>query len=68
MVEGMHLKITRQTGIGELKLTLAKRKLDWDDQLDMDGTPHFIFHTERHTAYSSKTIELQLTGSNDFMS
>jgi len=68
VVEGMHLKITRQTGIGELKLTLAKRKLAWDDQLDMDGTPHFIFHTERHTAYSSKTIELQLTGSNDFMS
>jgi iron complex outermembrane receptor protein len=68
VVEGMHLKITRQTGIGELKLTLAKRKLDWDDQLDMDGTPHYIFHTERHTTYSSKALELQLTGSNDFMS
>jgi iron complex outermembrane receptor protein len=67
-VEGFHLKITRQTGIGELKLTLADRKLDWNDQLDMDGTPHYIFHTARHTNYSSKTVELQLTGSNDFMS
>ena len=68
VVEGMHLKIIRETPIGELKLTYAKRKLDWDDQLDMDGTPHFIFHTERHTTYSSKALELQLTGSNDFMS
>jgi iron complex outermembrane receptor protein len=68
VVEGWHLKITRQTGIGELKLTLAERELDWSDQLDMDGTPHYIFHTARHTAYSSKTVELQLTGSNDFMS
>ena len=67
-VEGWHLKFTRQTGLGELKLTLAERELDWDDQLDMDGTPHYIFHTARHTAYSSKAIELQLTGSNDFMS
>ena len=67
-VEGFHLKITRQTGLGELKLTLADRKLDWNDQLDMDGTPHYIFHTARHTNYSSKTVELQLTGSNDFMS
>lgn len=68
VVEGFHFKIIRQTGIGELKLTYADRKLDWDDQLDMDGTPHYIFHTARHTTYSSKTVELQLTGSNDFMS
>ena len=68
VVDGVNLTITHQTGIGELKLTLADRKLDWDDQLDMDGTPHYIFHTARHTSYSSKTIELQLTGSNDFMS
>ena len=68
VVEGVNLIITRQTGLGELKLTLADRKLDWDDQLDMDGTPHYIFHTARHTSYSSKTIEIQLTGSNDFMS
>jgi len=68
VVEGVNLTITHQTGLGELKLTLADRKLDWDDQLDMDGTPHYIFHTARHTSYSSETIELQLTGSNDFMS
>jgi iron complex outermembrane receptor protein len=68
VVEGTALTITHETGIGELKLILAKRKLDWDDQLDMDGTPYPIFHTERHTTYSSKTVELQLTGSNDFMS
>jgi len=68
VVEGVNLIITRQTALGELKLTLADRKLDWDDQLDMDGTPHYIFHTARHTSYSSKTLELQLTGSNDFMS
>mgnify|MGYP001258737116 FL=1 len=68
VVEGFHFKITRQTAIGDLKLTYADRKLDWDDQLDMDGSPHYIFHTARHTTYSSKTIELQLTGSNDFMS
>jgi len=67
-VNGINLIITRQTGLGELKLTLADRKLDWDDQLDMDGTPHYIFHTARHTSYSSQTVELQLTGSNDFMS
>ena len=67
-VNGINLIITRQTGLGELKLTLADRKLDWDDQLDMDGTPHYIFHTARHTSYSSQTAELQLTGSNDFMS
>lgn len=68
VVEGTSLKITRETGLGELKLTLAKRKLDWDDKLDMDGTPYPIFHTERHTTYSSKTVELQLTGSTDSMS
>ena len=69
VVEGVNLIITRQTALGELKLTLMEsRKLDWDDQLDMDGTPHYIFHTARHTSYSSKTLELQLTGSNDFMS
>ena len=67
-VNGINLIITRQTGLGELKLTLADRKLDWDDQLDMDGTPHYIFHTARHTSYSSQTAEIQLTGSNDFMS
>ena len=42
VVEGVNLIITRQTALGELKLTLADRKLDWDDQLDMDGTPHYL--------------------------
>jgi len=41
------------------------RDLDWDDIIDIDGTPIDIFHSERHIDYDSFSQEFQLTGTMD---
>ena len=68
VVEGTSLTIAHDMSIGTVKAIWSKRKLDWDDSLDLDGGPFPIAATQRHTNYSSETFELQLTGSTDSMS
>lgn len=68
VVEGTSLTIAHDMSIGTLKAIWSKRKLDWDDSLDLDGGPFPIAATQRHTNYSSETFELQLSGSTDRMS
>jgi iron complex outermembrane receptor protein len=46
-----------------VKYTWAQRKLQWDDALDLDGSPIGIAHTERHSTYTQTSNELQLVGS-----
>jgi iron complex outermembrane receptor protein len=66
-VEGTSLTIARETGLGTLKVIWAKRKTDWDDNLDLDGGPFPIANTSRFTNYSAETLEVQLSGSTDNM-
>lgn len=47
------------------KSITAYRELDYDDRIDIDGTPIDIFHSERHVDYDSFSQEFQLTGSTD---
>jgi iron complex outermembrane receptor protein len=65
VVEGTSLTIAQDVRLGTLKVIWSKRKTDWDDRLDLDGGPFPIADTERHTNYSAKTLEIQLTGSTD---
>ena len=66
-VEGTSLTIAREMGLGTLKVIWAKRKTDWDDNLDLDGGPFPIATTSRFTNYSAETLEVQLSGSTDKM-
>ena len=66
-VEGTSLTIAREMGLGTLKVIWAKRKTDWDDNLDLDGGPFPIANTSRFTNYSAETLEVQLSGSTDKM-
>ena len=65
VVSGQSFTLTHDLGIGELKAIWSKRKLDWDDVLDLDGGPFPVAETERHTKYSAETLEIQLSGSSD---
>ena len=65
VVSGQSFTLTHDLGIGELKAIWSKRKVDWDDVLDLDGGPFPVAETERHTKYSSETLEIQLSGSSD---
>lgn len=64
-VSGQSLTYTHDLALGQLKAIWSKRKVDWDDILDLDGGPFPIARTERHTKYDSETFELQLSGSTD---
>ena len=66
-VEGTSFTIAREMGLGTLKVIWAKRKTDWDDNLDLDGGPFPIANTSRFTNYSAETLEVQLSGSTDKM-
>ena len=66
-VEGTSLTIAREMDLGTLKVIWAKRKTDWDDNLDLDGGPFPIANTSRFTNYSAETLEVQLSGSTDKM-
>ncbi len=46
-----------------VKYTLAQRKLNWDDALDLDGSPVALAHTQRYSVYTQTSNELQLVGS-----
>jgi iron complex outermembrane recepter protein len=45
-----------------LKYIWAKRDMDWEDGLDLDGSPVPIAHTQRLSDYSQTSHELQLVG------
>ncbi len=45
------------------KSITAKRDLEWNDGLDLDGTPIDVAHTQRLSDYDSFSQELQLVGS-----
>ena len=65
VVSGQSLTFTQNLSFGELKAIYSKRKVDWDDVLDLDGGPFPIAETERHTKYDAETLEIQLTGSTN---
>ena len=59
---GHRLTLTLDLGDLELKSITGRRKLDWDDALDLDGSPLPLAHTQRLSDYKSFSEELQLTG------
>ncbi|WP_254604976.1 TonB-dependent receptor [Sphingomonas bacterium] len=61
-IEGHALTVAYTIGAATLKSISAYRKLNFDDSLDLDGTPIAVAVSERHTAYHSFSQELQLTG------
>jgi iron complex outermembrane receptor protein len=65
VVKGTSFTIAHDMSIGTVKAIWAKRELNWDDKLDLDGGPFPIAETERHTVYESETLEIQLSGSTD---
>jgi len=67
IIEGTSLTIARDISLGTLKAIWSKRKTDWSDNLDLDGGPFPIANTARYTNYDAKSMELQLSGSNDRM-
>lgn len=62
---GHTLTATLDLGDNELKSITALRRMDWDDRLDLDGSPLPLAHTERNSDYDSFSQELQFTGSTD---
>ena len=55
-VSGQSLTYTHDIGLGQIKAIWSKRKVDWDDILDLDGGPFPIARKERHTKYDSETF------------
>jgi len=64
-VQGHNLTASLETGFGELKSITSYRKMDWDDALDLDGSPLPLAATQRVSDYDSFSQELQLTGGSD---
>lgn len=64
-VQGHNLTATFNTDFGDIKSITAFRKMDWDDALDLDGSPLPLAHTQRLSDYDSFSQEVQLTGAND---
>lgn len=63
-VQGHSLTLTWDLGDRhELKSITAYRTLDWDDSLDLDGSPLLVAHTQRLSEYDTFSQELQLVGS-----
>ena len=48
----------------QLKSITSYRQMDWDDSLDLDGSPLLVAETARLSTYESKSEELQLVGSS----
>lgn len=61
-VQGHNLTATFGTGVGDIKSITSFRKLNWDDALDLDGSPLPLAHTARNSDYDSFSQELQLVG------
>ena len=48
----------------QVKSISSYREMDWDDSLDLDGSPLSVAETQRLSTYESKSTELQLVGSS----
>lgn len=64
-VQGHNLTATYETGIGSFKSITSIRNMEWEDGLDLDGSPLPLAHTQRLSDYDSFSQEVQLTGSTD---
>lgn len=64
-VKGHSLTAAWDLGWGELKSITGFRDLEWQDSLDLDGSPLPIAHTRRISEYETFSQEFQLTGSTD---
>ena len=49
----------------QLKSITAYREMDWDDLLDIDGSPIDAFHSGRGIDYEQTSQELQIVGSTE---
>ena len=67
-VRGHRFTGTIDLGDYELKSITGYRELDWDDGLDLDGSPLPLAHTQRISDYQSFSEELQFTGTVDRLS
>ena len=43
----------------------SRRTMDWDDGLDLDGSPMTIAHTQRYSTYKQDSHELQWLGNTE---
>ena len=51
-------------GAHTLKYVVARREMDWQDALDLDGSPVTFAHTQRLSTYEQRSHELQIVGSS----
>ncbi len=63
-VQGHNLTAKLSTEFGELKSITSFRKLNWDDSLDLDGSPLSLAHTQRDSDYDSFSQEFQIVGNS----
>lgn len=61
-VQGHALTATYDLGGAEIKSITGYRELEWEDSLDLDGSPLPLAHTERYSDYESFSQEVQITG------
>lgn len=65
-ISGHSLTLTQDLGNGtELKSISGYRELDWNDSLDLDGSPLDVAFTQRFTDYAQFSQDLQILGSTD---
>lgn len=64
-VSGHTLTATFDLGGTEIKSISGYRELEWEDALDLDGSPLPLAHTQRLSDYESFSQEFQLTGAFD---
>ena len=65
-VQGHALTLTWDVNdTNTLKSITAYRDLEWDDLLDLDGSPLNVAHTGRDSEYDAFSQELQLVGATD---
>ncbi len=65
MVQGHSFTLTWDLGDGhQLKSISGYRRLDWNDSLDLDGSPLPVVWTQRFTDYDQVSQDLQLLGAS----
>lgn len=64
-VSGHSLTVAWDLGDVQLKSITGMRKLEWEDSLDLDGSPLPVAHTQRISDYETFSQEFQLTGQTD---
>lgn len=66
MVQGHSFTLTWDLGSGhQVKSITGYRRLDWNDSLDLDGSPLPVVWTQRFTDYDQISQDLQLLSSAD---